>query len=438
MMSRALANIALSMAGSVAVAAAVGLAVVGSASGRAAGQVTPVREFITPAQRLVVIVEDGPDAAPGRARSRAREGAAGGARENGADGAPAWREKTGGGSGSGAAAPGNPDGAATGSVDGVPEGVLTLRLFVPAAPPVVPGPEDALRPIAQAPVQAGRVDLGELFAAVLAWPPGGAGDGAGEGGGARDVAVKDRPRVVYVQLFRGERPVHAPLILVAMTTPMRGTPLDRQGLSVRFLPMGPAYFAGYRAFVDRHVVIDTNLGVMEFRLRPDAAPNTLRHFASLVEGGLYDGLTFHRVVGPGEPGKGFMVQGGDPLGTGAGGPGFAVVLENSSLPHDFGVLSLARLAGPDTAGSQFFITLARQTSATLDGSYAAFGQLVRGEETLRAIARVPVEPGDRPINPVVIRQVRMVPAPAWGMESQGARAGAGIGTDGAAKGAADR
>jgi len=251
------------------------------------------------------------------------------------------------------------------------------------------------RPVARVQVAVGSADLAQLFPRL--WKP---------------TSVEPAP-VYYAQLLRGDEPLGPALVLQPMLTPMRATAADQRGLTVRFNPVGPAYFAGYRVYVDQRVLIDTSLGEMEFALHPDAAPNTVWNFRELARGGFYDGTIFHRIIGSGSPGKGFMVQGGDPLGNGLGGPGFAIPLESSSLDHDFGVLSMARLSSPDTAGAQFFIALSRDAAKPLDRAYAAFGQLTKGAGVLRRLGAVRVSPDDRPFEPPVIRRVRLVDAPPY-------------------------
>ena len=126
--------------------------------------------------------------------------------------------------------------------------------------------------------------------------------------------------------------------------------------------------------------------VFEAELYPDVAPNTVNNFISLVKKGFYDGLIFHRVI------EGFMIQGGDPEGTGAGGPGYSIKGEfnlngfTNNLKHTPGVLSMARTMVPDSAGSQFFIM--HETSPHLDGSYAAFGKVINGMDVVNEIATV--------------------------------------------------
>ena len=138
-----------------------------------------------------------------------------------------------------------------------------------------------------------------------------------------------------------------------------------------------------------------NGGVIKAELYPEIAPNTVNNFLSLVNKGFYDGLIFHRVI------PGFMIQGGDPTGTGMGGPGYRIKGEfkhngfgQNNLKHDRGVLSMARSMMPDTAGSQFFIM--HDKAPHLDGEYAAFGRVIEGMEVVDEIANTPTDYGDRP------------------------------------------
>lgn len=143
---------------------------------------------------------------------------------------------------------------------------------------------------------------------------------------------------------------------------------------------------------------------IKIELYPDKAPNTVNNFISLAKSGFYDGLIFHRVI------KGFMIQGGDPLGTGVGGPGYTIKGEFSlngfrqnDVKHVRGVISMARAYSPDSAGSQFFIMHAN--AAYLDGQYAAFGKVTEGMETVDAIASVATDANDRPRSEQTIRTV---------------------------------
>ena len=135
-------------------------------------------------------------------------------------------------------------------------------------------------------------------------------------------------------------------------------------------------------------------GVMKAELYPEIAPNTVHSFVSLVKGGFYDGLIFHRVI------PGFMIQGGCPLGEGYGDPGYAIRGEfaangfENNLRHDAGVLSMARSGDPNSAGSQFFIM--HESSPHLDGQYAAFGKITEGQDMVDKIASAPRNHADKP------------------------------------------
>ena len=144
-------------------------------------------------------------------------------------------------------------------------------------------------------------------------------------------------------------------------------------------------------------------GVMKLELYPDIAPKTVENFVSLVEKKFYDGLIFHRVI------KGFMIQGGDPEGTGMGGPGYSIPGEFSAngfennLKHTEGVISMARSMDPDSAGSQFFIM--HKNSPHLDGSYAAFGKIIEGMDVVNKIATTKTDWDDRPMEDQVMKSV---------------------------------
>lgn len=138
-----------------------------------------------------------------------------------------------------------------------------------------------------------------------------------------------------------------------------------------------------------------NGSVMKAELYPKIAPNTVNNFISLIRKGFYDGLIFHRVI------NGFMIQGGDPQGTGMGGPGYGIKGEfaqngvTNDLAHTAGVLSMARSMMPDSAGSQFFIM--HKDAPHLDGAYAAFGKITEGMDVVNAIAEVNTDYSDRPM-----------------------------------------
>ena len=146
-----------------------------------------------------------------------------------------------------------------------------------------------------------------------------------------------------------------------------------------------------------------NGDVMKAELYPEIAPNTVNNFISLVNKGFYDGVIFHRVI------SGFMIQRGDPHGTGVGGPGYSIKGEFSyngfanDLKHTKGVLSMARTMEPNSAGSQFFIM--HETSPHLDGQYAAFGKVVEGEDIIDKIAAVATDYMDKPLEEQKMKKV---------------------------------
>lgn len=144
-------------------------------------------------------------------------------------------------------------------------------------------------------------------------------------------------------------------------------------------------------------------GVIKAELYPEIAPVSVNNFISLIQKGFYDGLIFHRVI------KGFMIQGGDPNGTGTGGPGYSIPGEfaingfENNLKHTEGVLSMARSMHPDSAGSQFFIM--HKTSPHLDGSYAAFGKVIEGMDVVNKIAETATDYSDKPLKDQVMQSV---------------------------------
>ena len=146
-----------------------------------------------------------------------------------------------------------------------------------------------------------------------------------------------------------------------------------------------------------------NGGVMKVELYPETAPNTVANFISLVEKGFYNGTIFHRVI------PGFMIQGGDPEGSGMGGPGYRIKGEftanrfQNDLKHTKGVISMARSGHPDSAGSQFFIMV--DDSPHLDGQYASFGKVIEGIEVADQIVSVATNYSDRPLEEQRMRSV---------------------------------
>ncbi|MEY8326101.1 peptidylprolyl isomerase [Lachnospiraceae bacterium 54-11] len=146
-----------------------------------------------------------------------------------------------------------------------------------------------------------------------------------------------------------------------------------------------------------------NGDIMKAELYPEIAPVSVNNFISLINKNFYDGLIFHRVI------RGFMIQGGDPEGTGMGGPGYSIKGEFASngvkndLKHTEGVLSMARSMMPDSAGSQFFIM--HKTSPHLDGQYAAFGKVIEGMDVVNKIAETDTDYNDRPLEEQKLKSV---------------------------------
>jgi len=162
-----------------------------------------------------------------------------------------------------------------------------------------------------------------------------------------------------------------------------------------------------------NAVISTSYGDMTVAFWPDVAPKTVENFKKLAREGFYNGTAFHRII------KGFMIQGGCPNTKpggkgmpGTGGPGHTIKAEFNAKPHVRGVISMARSAHPDSAGSQFFICHA--PAPFLDGKYTAFGQLIAGDDVLERIATVPTKPGggenSTPVERIEVKSVSIAAA----------------------------
>jgi len=147
--------------------------------------------------------------------------------------------------------------------------------------------------------------------------------------------------------------------------------------------------------------INTTHGLITIELWDDVAPGHVENFKKLTEDGFYDGLSFHRII------PGFVIQGGCPEGTGTGGPGWNVDAEFNDRPHDEGVLSMARSADPNSAGSQFFLCLGREHCQHLDGQYTGFGKVIDGIDVVRAIGGAETDRQDCPLEPIVMTEVKM-------------------------------
>ena len=145
--------------------------------------------------------------------------------------------------------------------------------------------------------------------------------------------------------------------------------------------------------------VETTLGTFEIELWDDVAPKHAENFLKLARKGFYDGLTFHRII------KDFVIQGGCPEGTGTGGPGWQVKAEFNDRPHVPGVLSMARSAHPDSAGSQFFVCLTRDHCKHLDNQYTAFGKVTSGMDAVEKIAALPCDRNGMPKTPPKMTKV---------------------------------
>ena len=153
------------------------------------------------------------------------------------------------------------------------------------------------------------------------------------------------------------------------------------------------------------IMVVKDFGKVEIELYPHIAPNTVNNFISLANSGFYDGLTFHRVI------KDFMIQGGDPEGSGMGGPGYKIKGEFSKnkfqndLKHTEGVISMARSQNKNSAGSQFFIVT--KDASHLDGQYASFGKIINGMDIVHDIENVQTGANNKPINDVIIESIKV-------------------------------
>lgn len=200
----------------------------------------------------------------------------------------------------------------------------------------------------------------------------------------------------YVQLYAGEKPVGSPLVVVPAFIPGLPPPLRD-----KYPP------DSLRIDVEKRAILHTDQGDITIAFSPEAAPNTCLNFQRLVAEGFYSHMKIHRIVPQ------FVVQFGDPTGSGAGTPGYYIDLEPSAKAHNKGTLSMAR-QGHDvnTNGSQVFICLTREKCAALDGKYTAFGDVVEGWDVVEKLAGAEVDPQTgRPKNPPVIQSASLVPAP---------------------------
>lgn len=218
-----------------------------------------------------------------------------------------------------------------------------------------------------------------------------------------------KAEVLYLQVQKGGKSLGPSLVLQPMVNPPVVT-YDATAKAPKWEADEDNTYAGVRCWVDQNVLMVTDMGEMEFKMRPDCAPNTVWNFIQLVQGGFYRDIIFHRIVQKHpKTGKMFVIQAGDPTGTGSGSPGYSFALEKSPLKHDFGVLGMARSTDPNTNGSQFYVALSREATQHLDGKYVTYGQLVRGKEVALKIAGVEIGPkDDRPVKPPVIKYAKLV------------------------------
>jgi peptidyl-prolyl cis-trans isomerase B (cyclophilin B) len=266
--------------------------------------------------------------------------------------------------------------------------------------------------IGSSPVEPGRVDLAAHF--PMLWR-------------------SSTPRVLYAQLVVGDVPVGPALVLQPMVEPKPAMLLNpatnapwfmdpktgrpsfegREG-AVVFGPAEEAAYTGIRAYTDKTAVVRTSRGDIRFTMRPDAAPNTVWNFLELARGGFYTDIKIHRIVPVRADGSPFVIQFGDPTASGNGGPGYSIDLEPTTLPHDLGVLSMARATEPNTGGSQVFICLSREGTKHLDGRYTSFAEAISGADVIRALASIAVDAEGRPSDPPTVTTVLLEDAPPYG------------------------
>ena len=248
-------------------------------------------------------------------------------------------------------------------------------------------------------------------------------------------------KAVWVQLFEDAKPIGAPIVLEPLRSApsvrtMRGlrkdsnepytrvvgwgdrllNPADQEvvAASAQWIASEPIVLSGFRTEMDVDAIVVTDAGPIRIALAPDAAPATVRNFVTLADQGFYNNTVFHRIVPMNREGQPFVVQGGDPTGTGDGGPGWNLALEPSDLPHDLGVVGMARGDEPHSAGSQFYFALSREGTAKLDNQYCTFGFVVSGRDALQKIAQANIADATtgRPTSAPKIQYVEIVPAPA--------------------------
>lgn len=262
------------------------------------------------------------------------------------------------------------------------EGDISIQLLAPVTAEVVKAQ----------PVKEGPINLASLFPEL--W---------------QDSAHK----LLYAQLVVKDQRVGPAVVLQPMEGPKMARTRENR---VEWVPMPDKAFTGYRCYVDQVAVVETTAGDIQFTMRPDMAPNTVFNFLHLAEGGFYTDILIHRIVPKRPDGAPFVIQFGDPTGTGMGTPGYNIDLERSTLPHNYGVLSMARSGDPNTNGSQVFVCLSREGTQSLDGSYCSFGEAIAGAETIAALTATSVDAEGRPTTDPAptVKTVRLIDAPAYG------------------------
>ena len=186
------------------------------------------------------------------------------------------------------------------------------------------------------------------------------------------------------------------MMLLALTLLLTGSCLAAGNSNTTSLANG-----GEKHMANRIAVFETNQGNFEIELFEDQTPITTKNFIDLAQKGFYDGVIFHRVI------DGFMIQGGDPTGTGTGGPGYTIedeFVDNLRFTGE-GILAMANTGMPHTGGSQFFITLDK--TPWLNGHHTIFGKVVKGMDVVRKIGHVETDFADRPLEDVVIKTIKI-------------------------------
>ena len=273
--------------------------------------------------------------------------------------------------------------------------------------------------LARAAAEAGDIDLGALFPAVRAAERAvrvqAIVDGALQGSPLVVVPLMPRPAIRTTTDVRPDGVTKFTRVIGWGESLLDPSNEAHKKLAAEWPKADPTPASGFRLERDLDVVFETTAGTIRFAMRPDEAPNSARNFVELAASGFYDGTIVHRIVPADRNGKPFVIQGGDPTGSGDGGPGYDLPLEPSKLQHDFGVVSMARSDWPDSAGSQWFVCLSREATVRLDGQYCAFGHAVEGAEAVLKIADGELaDPSTgRQKSPETVTRAFTVPAPAW-------------------------